>query len=604
MSEAQTDSAALTSPPALSLPAIQGNAKNVSRQLRIEQKLFGYQYGRTETETQFLTDQLAAWIASNGVSDIRDIELQTHFFPVVNAETGVSDNIGAHVLANKYGGALFLIGENVAVDCPGEAGQSGCYDFRYRIFDGQFIVGLADRYSVVFTPGALDSGLVYFIPELHRANSLWQDLRVLIGAAMMMIPGVNAVIGEAIFGSLMASYPIAASIATDAIVNTALSGGNIEQGVKSALTGAAGGAFGGAIGGAFDSELIARISGAGANAVLSGTDVNAAVKSALIGYGAGSAGDFVSGMVQSPATDQLTVPPNAAQGNSGMNDFSNPFSSADFSPADPLTQFASLDLNIGGDMFGSISNPLQASAYDNLDLTNYADASQLPVIDPSSGTPFQIDPAVQNPQAFFSDARYEAASAAPASTMADGSGYASGDEQPTSAVVQMSDATAHFSDARDSGIDYSGGPASAPVPGNVLPANTPYTFAQGVKDATAVVISAIAISDAYIKAHRPASVPAGAKVSAAGGTVTAQADGNVAVRTPDGRVTVQRPPVGVPYVMADGGAIVNNGDGTYTYAAATGATVTRPYATPAKAMSGKTLAIGAGVVGALLLLSR
>lgn len=64
----------------------------------------------------------------------------------------------------------------------------------------------------------------------------------------------------------------------------------------------------------------------------------------------------------------------------------------------------------------------------------------------------------------------------------------------------------------------------------------------------------------------------------------------------------QRPPVGVPYATADGGVIVNNGDGTYTYASNSGATVTRQYT--AEGGASKALMYGGAALAAVLLLSR
>ena len=644
-------------------------AAKLAYQLGAVQRLFGYSYGRTAGESDALTQQLAAWLASQGVGDIRDIGTGTVNVPIYPGTYVIQGFAHPHeqYFPPNYSGdyssgdnsvAVDVWHENVLIDKAsgvrlepqGGAVTGYVLNFADRkdillgtgiqitrledVLDAMpvfAVYGLSGGYTVAFSVRVLPDGFIIFIPAFEKtqttAQAFTQFLSLAFALASFAVPGVGALITNSIFGAAnVAAYPALTSIASGAIVNTVLSGGDVKSGVVGALTGAVGGGVGGLVGDATN-DLIGTLAASATSAALSGGDIDAAIKGSLLRYGAGSASDFVAGVVEStqPAApslaDQLTMPPNAAQG-ATVDDFSNVFSSADFPTSDPLAQFAALDLNLTGDMFGSIANPLQASAYDNLDFTNYADASQLPAIDPSSGTAFQIDPQVANPQAFFSDARAgtggydiyathevfsDARSSVPPTASSDygvdSTDYGNADQQPTSSTVQMSDAMPHFSDARYDAAQ-GNSPTSAPVPGTVPGANSAYTFAQGLRDATSLALSAISVSQAYVRAHRPASIPAGSRVSAGGNAVTAQADGNVTVRTPSGQVSAQRPPVGVPYATADGGAVVNNGDGTYTYASPTGTTVTRHYA-PVKTLGGnKALVVGVGVVGALLLMSR
>lgn len=160
------------------------------------------------------------------------------------------------------------------------------------------------------------------------------------------------------------------------------------------------------------------------------------------------------------------------------------------------------------------------------------------------------------------------------------------------------------------GFDPNGmSPVSVPAP-----ASDDWDFGDIVANVTSAAMAAIKINQAYQATKAP---PRTALVS--GNTVqTPNANGMLTVRnTATGGYSVQRPPVGTPFVMADGRTIINNGDGTYTLIARDGTSQRLPYTAQAGAVapgmgSGGSLggippiylAGGALVIGALLLSRR
>jgi hypothetical protein len=398
---------------------------------------------------------------------------------------------------------------------------------------------------------------------------------------------------------IVAGWLLGPNLIVQIVGQTALNGGDLAGALKSSLFGVAGGAVGGFVGDAVSSDIAGRIAGSTAANMFAGQGIEDALKNSLVRVGTstaiGTAGDFIADVIE-------TGKPPPIQGDDMDFDIYGS-SDADFSGFDPLTQFAQTDLALDTFDFGSIADPLQSG--DDLDFTNFADASKMTSIDPSSGTVFQLDPSLVGQH--FSDARYDAGqnvdpAPAPIAAVDYADAYFDYGSPPpfdTSTPVYTVDPRGPFSDAR---YDATQNPRSAPSPTQVPSANSPYTFAAAVQGATSLALAAIQVSQAYQRAQRPASVPAGSRVSTGGNRVTAQPDGRVTVRTTDGKVQAQRPPVGVPYATADGGVIVNNGDGTYTYASNSGATVTRQYT--AEGGASKALMYGGAALAAVLLLSR
>lgn len=119
-----------------------------------------------------------------------------------------------------------------------------------------------------------------------------------------------------------------------------------------------------------------------------------------------------------------------------------------------------------------------------------------------------------------------------------------------------------------------------------------------ISNVSAVAITALKLLPAFQQAGRP-PVRVGSTTVAGGATTTVNADGTITTHYPDGRVTKKPAEPGQPYFLADGSTVTNNGDGTYTVIHADGKSATMRYGA---GLSGNTLLIGAGILGALLVL--
>lgn len=154
-----------------------------------------------------------------------------------------------------------------------------------------------------------------------------------------------------------------------------------------------------------------------------------------------------------------------------------------------------------------------------------------------------------------------------------------------------------------------GTPTTAPAqPTTPPPPNsTIWQPSQIIQGITAAAMAVISVIKAYRSLDQPA-INTTARIVRPDGSVSAITNnGLVSTRTPDGRVTTTRPPVGVPQTTVDGNVIVNNGDGTYTIVAPDGRSATYRYSTGTAGDAGgeispTMLALLAG--GAFLLLKK
>lgn len=133
------------------------------------------------------------------------------------------------------------------------------------------------------------------------------------------------------------------------------------------------------------------------------------------------------------------------------------------------------------------------------------------------------------------------------------------------------------------------------------PANLPAPSGSGASSNTnygALIAAGLSLVKAYQAAQNPA-------VRTYTQSTQARANGTVA-QVVAGHVVTTKPPVGVPFQMANGGIITNNGDGTFTTISPTGQTTTTAYAgnlgVGSSSINSTTLLIAAAGLGALLLL--
>lgn len=149
--------------------------------------------------------------------------------------------------------------------------------------------------------------------------------------------------------------------------------------------------------------------------------------------------------------------------------------------------------------------------------------------------------------------------------------------------------------------------ASWPTTAPNVPSSTP--TGGWVADVTNLALAALKINSAYQASKQPQPRT---MTQAGGYTYTPNANGTVTVRNQAGQATVQRPQVGVPYVLPDGRIITNNGNGTFDMIDPSGNRQTIPYAATQSGGSGFADAFakvppwawGVGVAGILFLMRR
>ncbi len=160
-----------------------------------------------------------------------------------------------------------------------------------------------------------------------------------------------------------------------------------------------------------------------------------------------------------------------------------------------------------------------------------------------------------------------------------------------------------------SGVVFTGDATPVSITPTMPDSGDGFDFSKALANLTNAAMAAIKVNAAYkaTQAQPRAALTSGNTVQ------TPNANGTVTVRnTQTGAVIgTQRPAAGVPMVLADGRTIINNGDGTYTLIARDGSSQRIPYtsggalAFPGASASSMTpLLIGAGILGAVLLMSR
>lgn len=180
------------------------------------------------------------------------------------------------------------------------------------------------------------------------------------------------------------------------------------------------------------------------------------------------------------------------------------------------------------------------------------------------------------------------------------------DPLPDSAILQAPgnlDFDPVAFDAFDGGVlqtfqpSYAGVPTTPPI----VPNSTDSTFSPSnmIQGLTAAALSVIKVIEAYRRLDRPSINTTARNVGPNGAVSVVGNNGLIQTRGPDGRVTAQKPPVGVPQATTTGNYVVNNGNGTYTIVSPDGESRTLSYA-PEVASSGSIpwgmLALGAGLL--------
>lgn len=543
------------------------SVESITRQLEIVKGLMGYRYGDADVDsrvTRALATQLTAW----GISDIRDFGRVNDTLDIDCTEYGGHTGRlnGFHYINKRTGASLTPVSwigftgtgiyEGMGYGSSGGFYCGGANDLTYE-WDSRFdnYIGdageIGDNRIQIFVQFTQD-GVPYFIARLFntRGMSFWQAVKELatiaLAAISFVVPGVNAAVAGQIFGSLAVSYPALTAAASQVMLNTALSGGDVEAAVKSVAYSYLGNAAGGIVQGVSDSEALGRLAAAATTAAAQGGDVQRAVEMAALRLVPSVASDAVeffqsgsdadqSANVALPATDQ-SVTFDSNPGDSSMSIFDIPSTppSQDWdelyaaSVASPsIEEMASwapaiVDFNVALD---SDSVPLTAPTFEEFG--------------------FSLDD-------LFASVTGETPHATPVSATGEGGALPAVIAQTPANEAVDTPASAFFDDI---------------------------TWDGTVDKLTSLAIAAIRVHQAYQAANRPPVQPA-VQTTRGGGVQTVRTDGTLTTTDPTtGRVVVTRPPAGVPYELPGGaGAVINNGNGTYTVVSPDGQTATRSYA--------------------------
>ena len=186
-------------------------------------------------------------------------------------------------------------------------------------------------------------------------------------------------------------------------------------------------------------------------------------------------------------------------------------------------------------------------------------------------------------------------------TDSDGSIFVVGEDG--SVMHEFADGTAYVTDAE-------GNTYQVDAEGNAIQTlDTPVTEAggsiwatisNGIDSLGSLMAQGIKLNAAWQKLKGPAPRVASTIRTANGSTITPNKNGTITTRTPDGKVTTGKMPVGTPFVFPDGSTVINNGDGTITVLNADGTTYTQPIAKSQGDSNTGLLVIGA-IVGFLVL---
>jgi len=322
----------------------------------------------------------------------------------------------------------------------------------------------------------------------------------------------GATVGSAIVGAeFAAAYPALTSAIGNAAIGAAMSGGDVQGAVKNAALAYVGGTAGNAVGGLVvdqtQLDLLGKVAASVTQTFVQGGDIQQAAQTALLR----NAGELVTIFQPSPGVPQM-----------------------DFTFDNPLLPFGSaapVDLSFGGGDL-AFTNP---GGFLSPDFSQFNFGIQ-----PLDLSFPDFTPNVSLTGEVFSTTQ------APASYM-----------EPS---LVYSDAPTTYNEAV-----IGGGSAIVEAP-RAMPQSDGFGWSDArnlVNSVSQMALAALSVNRAYNQARAPAVNTAARVVN--NGAVTSTLDNGVIMsRDANGKVTVTRPPVGVPQSTVNGNLVVNNGDGTYT----------------------------------------
>lgn len=317
-----------------------------------------------------------------------------------------------------------------------------------------------------------------------------------------------------------------------------------------------------------------------------GGDVGAAVKSTALSAAGGFAGDFAGGAVGALSDTQL------------LADVADAAVTAAIKGGDPRMAVVGTLATSGASSLADLFTPSEdVIVFDDAATSGDEGASMVDYFDPVYDAPVDLQVDFATPLVSAED-YFDPVYEAPIDTSgADYSIYETPSDVPVSPGVTTWDPY---------GMDRAQASSSLPTP---APASGGSGIDSAIVTLTNAALAAIKINQAYqaTQAQPRTSTQSGAVVK------TGNANGTVTVRnTQTGASAIAKPEVGVPYTLANGSTIINNGNGTYTTIRADGSQATAAYpATLSSSSSSGFLEslkavptpvwIGAGVLGVLAL---
>lgn len=246
----------------------------------------------------YIDDLARSVLRTFGVLSIGDLRPTVRLVQV-EPETEQSSGTWGNVLAYDKPGAPWseVISEDGTVYSflPGNVGlyeRDGMLLFDVSS-DGQWVYGL----RWVDQPGVV---VLFAVPKREPGNvfaltrQALRDLAPLIGMAVSM-GGLGSILNTALFSpATIAAYPNATSAFSNAVIRTALSGGDVVGAARSAAASMAGAEFGNVVGSGLDSAQVGTIAAAAAQAALQRGNVDAAVARSLLTLGAQSVDDYIN----------------------------------------------------------------------------------------------------------------------------------------------------------------------------------------------------------------------------------------------------------------------------------------------------------------------
>jgi hypothetical protein len=579
---------------------------NLRRQLEIVTGLFGYRYG-SDALHAWVLDRLPKLLAGNGLQDIRDLSTAESTFVCKSPECatdGVVDQSSGFDGVRRrrnLAGPYDRISQPAAAQCqttsivsrhwfntrtgkflreypPVRIGKDGfaisgwmaglftnarACEFRSTC-PRNAIKCIGDRGGVNYVSGAgfnvledsvlfpsigdfsepaesssdrktisvyvkfTDDGVPYFLvskrPRSSSTDTFKQFLTLTVVAASFAIPGLGPTLASATMGSFAAAYPAIANAIVQVTLQTALNGGDVEGAVERVAASYLGGQVGNFVEGVSDSAAVARLSSVATSAAVRGESIQDAVEGAALSLAPAVVSD-VSSLVTDIASQPDVSAINLPEGETAVSIFDIPMTAPNV--------YDDYDFDLSD--IEAMGEGIELSP----DVTHMGNALNVPEFAPTldTGEAFDLDAFFDSP---FADSDVTIQTGVPINPPA-----AIADAAPIEAP-----ASSFFEDV---------------------------TFESVVDGVTDLAIAAIRVHQAYQAANRPPVQPV-RQTTRAGTVQTARPDGTLTTTDPaTGRPVVTRPPAGVPYELAGGGVVMNNGNGTYTLVSPDGTSTTRPY---------------------------